>query len=107
MDANTSIYQVSEDLYIKMPEVIVSGFVCEALGIWDIIPKTGESIRVVLEKEEEHEEYTEDQGDRQNQNQKEKNQIFQIEVCFLVSFVIFLKQDGIWKMGLRNLCMVV
>ncbi|KAI3769185.1 hypothetical protein L6452_00285 [Arctium lappa] len=81
VDANTSIDQLSEDLNIKMPEghqyETVSGFVCEAFGY---IPKTGESIKVVLEKEEEHEEYTEDQGDRQNQNQKEKNQIFQIEI---------------------------
>ena len=74
---------------------------CEASGY---IPKTGESVRVVLEKEEE---YTEDQGDQQNQNKKEKNQIFQVEVWFLVSFVIFFKQDGIWKMGLKNLCMAV
>ncbi|KAJ9563310.1 hypothetical protein OSB04_008470 [Centaurea solstitialis] len=81
VDANTSIDQLSEDLNIKMPEghqyETVSGFVCEAFGY---IPKTGESIRVVLEKEEEHEEYTEDQDDRHNQNQKEKNQIFQIEI---------------------------
>ena len=74
---------------------------CEALGIWDIIPKTGESIRVVLEKEEEHEEYTEDQGDRQNQNQKEKNQIFQIRWYGFLFLILRLymteKQNENWS----------
>ncbi|XP_071697106.1 putative DUF21 domain-containing protein At3g13070, chloroplastic [Rutidosis leptorrhynchoides] len=81
VDANTSIDQLSEDLNIKMPEghqyETVSGFVCEAFGY---IPKTGESIKVVLEKEEDHDEYPEDDGDRQNHKEKEKNQIFQIEI---------------------------
>ncbi|XVF03685.1 hypothetical protein REPUB_Repub05bG0014800 [Reevesia pubescens] len=56
VDANTSIDQLSEDLNIKMPEEhqyeTVSGFVCEAFGY---IPRTGESIKVVLEKENEEE----------------------------------------------------
>lgn len=81
VDANTSIDQLSEDLNIKMPEghqyETVSGFVCEAFGY---IPKTGESIKVVLEKEEDHDEYTEDDGDRQNPKEKEKNQVFKIEI---------------------------
>lgn len=81
VDANTSIDQLSEDLNIKMPEghqyETVSGFVCEAFGY---IPKTGESIKIVLEKEEDLDEYTEDDGDRQHQKEKEKTQIFQIEI---------------------------
>ncbi|KAM0063799.1 putative CBS domain, CNNM, transmembrane domain, Transporter-associated domain-containing protein [Helianthus debilis subsp. tardiflorus] len=81
VDANTSIDQLSEDLNIKMPEghqyETVSGFVCEAFGY---IPKTGESIKVVLEKEEVDDEYIEDDGDRQHQKEKEKNQVFQIEI---------------------------
>ncbi|PWA54776.1 CBS domain-containing protein / transporter associated domain-containing protein [Artemisia annua] len=81
VDANTSIDQLSEDLNIKMPEghqyETVSGFVCEAFGY---IPKTGESIKVVLEKEEDHDEYTEEDGDRQNPKEKEKNQVFKIEI---------------------------
>ncbi|GJU06773.1 putative DUF21 domain-containing protein, chloroplastic [Tanacetum coccineum] len=81
VDANTSIDQLSEDLNIKMPEghqyETVSGFVCEAFGY---IPKTGESIKVVLEKEEDHDEYTEDDGDRQNPKEKEKSQVFKIEI---------------------------
>ncbi|XP_076931455.1 putative DUF21 domain-containing protein At3g13070, chloroplastic [Bidens hawaiensis] len=81
VDANTSIDQLSEDLNIKMPEghqyETVSGFVCEAFGY---IPKTGERIKVVLEKEEVDDEYNEDDGDRQHQKENEKNQIFQIEI---------------------------
>ncbi|KAI7737432.1 hypothetical protein M8C21_007386 [Ambrosia artemisiifolia] len=81
VDANTSIDQLSEDLNIKMPEghqyETVSGFVCEAFGY---IPKTGERIKVVLEKEEVDDEYIEDDGDRQHQKEKEKNQVFQIEI---------------------------
>ncbi|KAK9057214.1 hypothetical protein SSX86_024581 [Deinandra increscens subsp. villosa] len=84
VDANTSIDQLSEDLNLKMPEghqyETVSGFVCEAFGY---IPKTGERIKVVLEKEEVDDEYIEDEGDRQHQKkekEKEKNQIFQIEI---------------------------
>ncbi|KAF8409698.1 hypothetical protein HHK36_005777 [Tetracentron sinense] len=80
VDANTSIDQLSEDLNIKMPEghqyETVSGFICEAFGY---IPKTGESIQVVLEKaiQEEDNEYTESESDRQDQ--KEKHQIFKLE----------------------------
>nr|KAJ0195687.1 hypothetical protein LSAT_V11C700388110 [Lactuca sativa] len=85
VDANTSIDQLSEDLNIKMPEghqyETVSGFVCEAFGY---IPRTGESIKLVLDKEEEHDEYNTEDDQNQNQNQKdrekEKKQVFQIEI---------------------------
>lgn len=54
----------------------VSGFICEAFGY---IPRTGESIKVVLEKanEEENDESKSENGDR-----KEKHQIFKLEVQF-------------------------
>ncbi|KAL3508388.1 hypothetical protein ACH5RR_027789 [Cinchona calisaya] len=81
VDANTSIDQLSEDLNIKMPEghqyETVSGFVCEAFGY---IPRTGETIKVVLEREDEgeHDEYKQAESDRTGQN--EKNQIFKLEI---------------------------
>ncbi|PON94095.1 Gliding motility-associated protein GldE [Trema orientale] len=54
----------------------VSGFTCEAFGY---IPRTGESIKVVLEKEnEEEEENDESKSDHQDQN--EKHQIFKLEI---------------------------
>ncbi|GAB4846013.1 DUF21 domain-containing protein At1g55930, chloroplastic [Ancistrocladus abbreviatus] len=89
VDANTSIDQLSEDLNIKMPEghqyETVSGFVCEAFGH---IPRTGESIKVVLAKgnEEECDEYTEAESDRSKnkesdrRDQKENFQIFILEM---------------------------
>ncbi|KAL6999152.1 DUF21 domain-containing protein, chloroplastic [Sarracenia purpurea var. burkii] len=87
VDANTSIDQLSEDLYIKMPEghqyETVSGFICEAFGY---IPRTGETIKVVLEKanREEHDEYTEAESDRQDQ--KETHQVFKLEVLLAFFF---------------------
>ncbi|KAF8410840.1 hypothetical protein HHK36_003377 [Tetracentron sinense] len=81
VDANTSIDQLSEDLNIKMADghqyETVSGFICEAFGY---IPRTGESIKVVLEKaiQEENDEYNEAESDRQDQ--KEKHQIFKLEI---------------------------
>ncbi|XP_057765497.1 putative DUF21 domain-containing protein At3g13070, chloroplastic [Salvia miltiorrhiza] len=81
VDANTSIDQLSEDLNIKMPEghqyETVSGFVCEAFGY---IPRTGETIKVVLEREnqEDHVDYDEPESDRQEEN--EKTQIFKLEI---------------------------
>ncbi|KAK4278352.1 hypothetical protein QN277_016209 [Acacia crassicarpa] len=79
VDANTSIDQLSEDLSIKMPEghqyETVSGFVCEAFGY---IPRTGESVKVVLEREKDEDENDESNGD--NQEAKEKYQIFKLEV---------------------------
>ncbi|KAF8019665.1 hypothetical protein BT93_G0375 [Corymbia citriodora subsp. variegata] len=83
VDANTSIDQLSEDLNIKMPEghqyETVSGFICEAFGY---IPRTGETIKVVLEKEnrEEEDEYVETESDRKDQKEKEKHQIFKLEI---------------------------
>ncbi|CAL0307357.1 unnamed protein product [Lupinus luteus] len=78
VDANTSIDQLSEDLNIKMPEghqyETVSGFVCEAFGY---IPRTGECIKVVLEREEEEED---DESKAVHQDQKEKNHIFKVEI---------------------------
>nr|AFK45559.1 unknown [Lotus japonicus] len=78
VDANTSIDQLSDDLNIKMPEGIqyetVSGFVCEAFGY---IPRTGESIKVVLEREDEDDN---EESDADRQDQKEKNQIFKLEI---------------------------
>ncbi|XP_052178041.1 putative DUF21 domain-containing protein At3g13070, chloroplastic isoform X1 [Diospyros lotus] len=81
VDANTSIYLLSEELNIKMPEghqyETVSGFICEAFGY---IPKTGETIKVILEKEnqEEPDEYNEAEPD--HQDHKEKHQIFKVEI---------------------------
>ncbi|XP_030445449.2 DUF21 domain-containing protein At1g55930, chloroplastic [Syzygium oleosum] len=83
VDANTSIDQLSEDLNIKMPEghqyETVSGFICEAFGY---IPRTGETIKVVLEKEnrEEEDEYVETESDRKDQKEKEKHQFFKLEI---------------------------
>ncbi|KAL6205380.1 hypothetical protein ACLB2K_022640 [Fragaria x ananassa] len=78
VDANTSIDQLSEDLNVKMPEghqyETVSGFICEAFGY---IPRTGESIKVVLEKEIEEEN---DESKSEKQEKKEKHQIFKLEI---------------------------
>ncbi|GAV86838.1 CBS domain-containing protein/DUF21 domain-containing protein/CorC_HlyC domain-containing protein [Cephalotus follicularis] len=80
VDANTAIDQLSDDLNIKMPEghqyETVSGFICEAFGY---IPRTGESIKVVLEKEnqEENNEQTEGGSGRQD---KERHQVFKLEI---------------------------
>lgn len=56
----------------------VSGFVCEAFGY---IPRTGETIKVVLERasREDHGDYDVAESDRQDE--KEKTQIFKLEVC--------------------------
>lgn len=81
VDANTSIDQLSDELEIKMPEghqyETVSGFVCEAFGY---IPRTGESIKVVLEKSnrEEHSDYT--QAETEQGDQTEKSQIYKLEI---------------------------
>ncbi|XP_022139452.1 DUF21 domain-containing protein At1g55930, chloroplastic-like [Momordica charantia] len=77
VDANTAIDQLSEDLNIKMPEghqyETVSGFVCEAFGY---IPRTGETVKVVLEKEDEEEE----ESNAENKIQKERHLVFNIEI---------------------------
>ena len=51
----------------------MSGFVCEAFGY---IPRTGESVKVVLEKEDEEAE----ESNSENKNKKQKRLIFNIEV---------------------------
>nr|KAJ0208010.1 hypothetical protein LSAT_V11C500281750 [Lactuca sativa] len=58
--------------------LVLGGFVCGAFGY---IPRTGESIKLVLDKEEEHDEYNtkDDQNQNQNQREKKKKQVFQIE----------------------------
>ncbi|XP_031375603.1 DUF21 domain-containing protein At1g55930, chloroplastic-like [Punica granatum] len=102
VDANTSIDQLSEDLNIKMPEghqyETVSGFICEAFGY---IPRTGESVKVVLEKEnmEEVDEYNEDgESERKDQKDKETHQVFKLEILAgnarKVSAVRFERIDG-------------
>ncbi|XP_059666524.1 putative DUF21 domain-containing protein At3g13070, chloroplastic isoform X3 [Cornus florida] len=55
----------------------VSGFICEAFGY---IPRTGETVKVILERANpvERDEYTESESDRQDQ--KEKQQIFKLEI---------------------------
>ncbi|GAA0146133.1 hypothetical protein LIER_06159 [Lithospermum erythrorhizon] len=74
----------------------VSGFVCEAFGY---IPRTGETIKVVLEKENREErDVVESEPDRPDQNTK--NQIFKLEILAgnarKVSAVRFerINQDG-------------
>ncbi|XP_031491817.1 putative DUF21 domain-containing protein At3g13070, chloroplastic isoform X2 [Nymphaea colorata] len=79
VDANTSIYQLSEELNVKIPEghqyETVSGFVCESFGY---IPRTGESIKVKLENAslEENDEHVDVESD----NHKEKHQTFKLEI---------------------------
>ncbi|KAG0455598.1 hypothetical protein HPP92_024890 [Vanilla planifolia] len=80
VDASTSIYHLSEELNVRLPEdhlyETVSGFVCESFGY---IPAVGGRILVVLEKEnlEENHEYTEEQeGTLEN----EKCLTFEIEI---------------------------
>ncbi|KAL0000627.1 hypothetical protein SO802_014408 [Lithocarpus litseifolius] len=78
VDANTSIDQLSEDLNVKMPEghqyETVSGFICEAFGY---IPRTGESIKVVLEKANQEENH---ESKSDHQDHKEKDHIFKLEI---------------------------
>ncbi|KAK6230139.1 hypothetical protein QUC31_001657 [Theobroma cacao] len=81
VDANTSIDQLSEDLNIKMPEEhqyeTVSGFVCEAFGY---IPRTGESIKVVLEKENQEEDDENSEAGSDRQDLKDRHQIYKLEI---------------------------
>ncbi|XP_039027038.1 putative DUF21 domain-containing protein At3g13070, chloroplastic [Hibiscus syriacus] len=81
VDANTSIDQLSEDLNIKMSEEhqyeTVSGFVCEAFGY---IPRTGESIKAVLEKENEEEDDENSEDGSDQQDLKERHQIYKLEI---------------------------
>lgn len=56
----------------------VSGFVCEAFGY---IPRTGECIKVVLEREDEDDN---NESSADQQDQKQKNQTFKLEVINLL-----------------------
>lgn len=56
----------------------VSGFVCEAFGY---IPRTGESMKVVLEKNEEEEGENYEEAESERRENKEKSQVFKLEVC--------------------------
>ncbi|KAK8712404.1 hypothetical protein V6N13_147644 [Hibiscus sabdariffa] len=81
VDANTSIDQLSEDLNIKMPEEhqyeTVSGFVCEAFGY---IPRTGESVEVVLERDNEEDDEEDSEAASDRQDLKERHQIYKLEI---------------------------
>lgn len=59
----------------------VSGFICETFGY---IPKTGESINVVLEKakREESSDYNEEESERHDE--KNTHQAFKLEVLILI-----------------------
>lgn len=80
VDANTSIDQLSEDLDIILPEdhqyETVSGFICEAFGY---IPRTGESIKVVLKKSN-AEDDDDSKQESDNQDPKDKSQTFKLEI---------------------------
>ncbi|CAK7324537.1 unnamed protein product [Dovyalis caffra] len=59
----------------------VSGFICEAFGY---IPRTGETIKVVLEKEAQEDEDENTEGKSDRQELKEKHQIYKLELnCFI------------------------
>ncbi|KAL5729716.1 putative DUF21 domain-containing protein [Ranunculus cassubicifolius] len=81
VDANTSTDQLSDELDVKMPEghhyETVSGFVCEAFGY---IPRTGEVIKVVLEKENREDSNDYSEGESERQQEKEKHQMFKLEI---------------------------
>ncbi|KAJ0933317.1 putative gliding motility-associated protein GldE [Helianthus annuus] len=81
VDANTSIYQLSEDLDILLPEdhqyETVSGFICEAFGY---IPRTGESIKVVLKKANEEDNDGENKHETDGQDEKDRSQTFKLGI---------------------------
>ncbi|GLU23887.1 hypothetical protein SLE2022_398630 [Rubroshorea leprosula] len=81
VDANTSIDLLSEDLNIKMPEghqyETVSGFVCEVFGY---IPRTGESVKVVLERDNREDDDEHDEVGSDHQDVKERHQIYKLEI---------------------------
>ncbi|KNA07940.1 hypothetical protein SOVF_167210 isoform B [Spinacia oleracea] len=81
VDANTSIDQLSEELSIKMPEdhqyETVSGFICEAFGF---IPRTGETMKVVLERDNQEEDDKYDEAESERHEKKEKSQIYKLEI---------------------------
>ncbi|KAK1424002.1 hypothetical protein QVD17_19313 [Tagetes erecta] len=81
VDANTSIYQLSEELDIMLPEdhqyETVSGFICEAFGY---IPRTGESIKVVLKKANEEDKDDDNEQENDGQDQKDRSQTFKLGI---------------------------
>lgn len=81
VDASTSIDQLSEDLGIVLPEghhyETVSGFVCESFGC---IPRTGESIKVVLEKAKREDSNAYDGEDSHHNCEDEKYQVYKLEI---------------------------
>ncbi|KAG6556814.1 hypothetical protein Mapa_001761 [Marchantia paleacea] len=114
VDANTHIEDLSEALEVKMPEgpyryETVSGFVCEAFGY---IPRTGESINVILRKAD-----SEDNQDRRDgeteEEKREKFQKYRLEILagnarkvgavrFETMDVSQVKDDGVvFARGLR------
>ncbi|GLT29598.1 hypothetical protein SLA2020_044530 [Shorea laevis] len=70
VDANTSIYLLSKDLNIKMAEEhqyeTVSGFLCEGFGY---IPSAGESIKVVLKRDDQDDD--DDKHDEDGSNHRD------------------------------------
>nr|XP_043620822.1 putative DUF21 domain-containing protein At3g13070, chloroplastic [Erigeron canadensis] len=95
VDANTSIYQLCEDLDIVLPEdhqyETVSGFICEAFGY---IPRTGESIKVFLKKaKEDDDDNDERKQETKGYEQKDTSQTFKLGIlagnCRKVSTVRF------------------
>ena len=81
----------------------VSGFVCEAFGY---IPKTRESVKVVLEKENWEEDGEEEEGNKQEkQEQKEKHQIYRVEVLSgLIILVVQEKHLSCFVLIKKSLC---
>ncbi|KAI3786398.1 hypothetical protein L1987_40043 [Smallanthus sonchifolius] len=81
VDANTSIYQLSEDLDIMLPEdhqyETVSGFICEAFGY---IPRTVESIKVVLKRANEEDNDDENKQKTDGQDRKDRSQTFKLGI---------------------------
>lgn len=81
VDASTSIDQLCEDLGIVLPEdrhyETVSGFVCESFGC---IPRTGESIKVVLEKAKREDSNGYDGEDSHHNREEEKYQVYKLEI---------------------------
>lgn len=83
VDANTSIEDLAEALEVKLTESpyhyeTVSGFVCEAFGY---IPRTGESIRIVLQKENDEDSTDFGEGAMDHhEDQREKFQKYKLEI---------------------------
>ncbi|KAK8589514.1 hypothetical protein V6N12_023908 [Hibiscus sabdariffa] len=104
VDANTSIDQLSEDLNIKMPEIcevsVLSIYSCTFnifyrcfMGtsirdcvrfglvneVFGYIPRTGESVEVVLERDNEEDDDENSEAASDRQDLKERHQIYKLE----------------------------